>query len=528
MSGLFLILVIMISGTFAFMQLNQATFNIDFVDVLPGGRIHDIFQGGRVIDGERRQDTFGHRNYNIFAENFGDIPIGVRVQFQEFVSIQNTPLYNINGELMDLHNANTWSRVRFDEHMNRQSVTFIDDNGETPVTREQQGSSAYIGNLGTGIIWQLGHLPNESQMYYMPTFNHINQPVNIQNLIAEYALKGNSVFNRTNAYRFNDTSGRAIDPLAAGWVNSQVNIPVETGENGHLNVVSILNWQDERLAQAIATYDTLSEALSSLHNATDFRGQTGRPQHDGTFDFWQDIEYEYGTRWFINDNGNLGFTQNYRMETRQTLPAATVRVMSMTEWLILEADARRGNFWVHDNYCPEGWFYWVGESEYGSGMIDPKTATSLLLRQTTLPALPRLQYVIRLNAQFFTASNLPSIGTAAPSYQMTANAGLIFGITPAVQPTLAVNPGGLILDYSEGITTATVTVTGTAAGIITVTGVPTGLEATINQETGVITITITDHALAEDIANDRHTITVERNGVEVTFELELGDFSSRL
>ena len=436
-AGIILLLVITITGTFAFVQMNQAAFNPDLVDVMPGGRIHDVFQGGRNAAG---QDMFGPRDNSVFAENFGDVPIGVRVQFSEFVSVQGEGIYNGTTQ-MDLNNTATWNRVRFNGAMVDGQLVRAGDVATA-------GTSAYIGNMG--IRWQLGHSTGENQMWYMPTFNQVNRPATMLDPFATDSVTSellhapeqlNSVFNSPYVAIFSDTSGRAVEPIATGWANSSVNIPADD----HEDVGSILDWQDQQLYNAVnnGTAGTNPTLADYLHTLEYFRGQTGRPEHNGTFGFWTPEAETTGTRWYLDPVGNLRYELNYEMTARQTLPAADIRVMSMTHWLSLEPAARRGNFWVHDNYCPEGWFYWVG---VGYGMIAPETATSLLLRQTILPALPQLEYVIHTNAQFFTANSVPEIGTASPSTQMTANAALIFGVTPPA-PTIPAN--ALILSVTE-------------------------------------------------------------------------------
>ena len=378
--GLMLILIIAISGTYAFNQLNQAAFNPDLVDVFPGGRIHDVFEGGRVGTGANSQDMFGRRNKNVFAENFGDVPIGVRVQFYEFVSVQGEAIDNATGQQMNLNDVGTWNVVRFNADMTRQGNVLT------------EGTSAFIGSMG--IQWQLGHLPGESQKWYMPTFNRVNRLLGTTHLLDLTDDQTHSVFNVPDVYRFSDTSGRAIDAIAAGWAGN-IYGGYDEGYYGHQNVGSILDWQDT--------------IVNPSHMLTSFRGQTGRPQHPGTFDYWGADDTEEGVLWYVAPDGRLTYDPEYEMEARQTLPAAATRVMSMYQWI--EDDMPRGNFWVHDETSPQGWFYWVGEYEREGypqyGMLPSRTATSLLLRQTTLPALPSLEYVIHVNADFFTANSVP-------------------------------------------------------------------------------------------------------------------------
>ena len=368
-TGTILIFMIMISGTFAFVMLNQTAFNPDYVDVLPGGRIHNVFQGGRVGSGDNAQDMFGSRNQNVFAENFGDVPIGVRVQLREFVSIGDNPFVTT----MDLNETSTWNPVRFD-----------------PLLERAAGTNSDIEALG--IELELGQREGEIKVY-MPTFNHVNQTA-IQLDPTSPQLR--SIFNNVDAARFSETSGRAIDPLAASWVN---------GQTGDGSVEAILNWQDYQAENAVDD--------EAFHTVDGFRGQTGRPEHDGTFGFWNEQRNSVtGTRWYLTSNGVLDFEEGVTMVAQETLEAYATPVMSLSQWIV--AGRPRENIWVHDESCAEGWFYWVGEH---NGMIQPgvatgendflSNATSLLLRETVLPIIPQLQYVVHINADFFVATDLP-------------------------------------------------------------------------------------------------------------------------
>jgi hypothetical protein len=78
-----LMLVLLVSSTFAFVMLNQAAFNPDRVRIVAGGRLHDVME--RRGEGVNR-DRAGERNHDVFAENFGEMPIGVRVRFSEYLA----------------------------------------------------------------------------------------------------------------------------------------------------------------------------------------------------------------------------------------------------------------------------------------------------------------------------------------------------------------------------------------------------------------------------------------------------------
>jgi len=152
----------MVGTTFAFQQLNQTALNPDRVSAFPGGRIHDVFE---LRDA---QDRSGERNKNVFAENYGTTPIGVRVQFQEFLMLHGVDgmgIMNTDEDVqMNINEESTWSIARFDADLNRLE-------GSTAAT---------IG--GYGIDWTLGHTPTrrpvaDETYYFMPTFNHVSRPL---------------------------------------------------------------------------------------------------------------------------------------------------------------------------------------------------------------------------------------------------------------------------------------------------------------------------------------------------------------
>ena len=371
-TGIVLVMIILLSGTFAFLQLNQTAFTADQIGVLPGGRIHDVFQI-RSDD-----DNSGERNKNVFAENFGDVPIAVRVQFHEFLELNGQAIMNDDlypNVRMNINNITTWGLFQADRNL---------------VRRE----NSVAGRIGEeGIVWRMGQSANDVKVF-MPTFNHVNRRLTTAEMTASYSVDG-SLFHDQSAYRFSEASGRAVDGLA-GAININ---PLD----GNVNAVGDFE----------------------LHGT-----QTGYENHNGTKGFW-DLYIEgapaslnvndrlTAERYFIDNS--LTPAQLVRVTathyTQETLVPAFGGIMSLEQWRT--AGMPEGNFWIMDTENPGGWFYW-------NGMLPAGEATSLLIDSTMLPQHPSLDYIIRINAQFFTEHNMPEIGIDTPNEEMSEQAALIF------------------------------------------------------------------------------------------------------
>ena len=381
--------VILISGTFAMTVYSQIALNPDLIDGTPTGRMHDVFQE-RDCEGvgveQVCRDLHGERNKNVFAENFGEIPIGVRVQIREFVRIGGVPFENrelavephhltpptdpeditepeedVQYVPMDINNIQTWGVFQANADLSRRAGT----------------TAGYIGELG--VSWELGHSADEPKIF-MPTFNRVNRPLNgtgITAVAVDGAIPSNSVFlHNPLVHRFADTSGRAVDAMAGGF-------DIQDG-----NYISD--------ADDVAQHGTQTGFVGN--SATGYQG------HTGMRDFWDDGQEITGYRYFINANNTLVRNQETHI-ARATMEPLNYYdgyefngVMSLEQWMSLDMPA--GNFWIMDTDSPDGWFYWNGE-------IPPGEATSLLLNATNLPPLERFEYITRIEAEFFILSNLP-------------------------------------------------------------------------------------------------------------------------
>ena len=129
---------ILLTGTFAWQSISQTALNVKTVEVNPGGRLHDDFDG---------------TNKDVYVENFGDTPIFARVRLDEYMEIgAGAGLKTGDAEYgnkeatpvkvgTDINDMDTW-------------VTHIPGD-----TEENDPFHQYIE-------WEMG-----GQTIYMPTFN---------------------------------------------------------------------------------------------------------------------------------------------------------------------------------------------------------------------------------------------------------------------------------------------------------------------------------------------------------------------
>jgi len=357
--GIAWLLVLFIIGTFAYLILETFVFNVDLVDAFPGGRIHDVSQ-------ERGEfDMHGERNKNVFAENFGEIPIGVRIQFREFVRIAGIEFENSElNEDMLLHDISTWGI--FEANALMENGNLIRRNYPYPTTASR------IGDLA--ISWEIGQASDEVKIF-MPTFNHANRRLTELQLDLSLTVPVTSVFFSQYVFQFSDASGRAIDAIAAG-----------------------LDW----------------DGVDHVTEFNELGTRTGYENHTGLQDFWYNGQIHESYLYYIDDDTGFLVRSAEPVEhtARPTLtpsieinpaefdfnPLTFRGVITLTRWL--ELGRPSGNFWIMDTENPGGWFYW-------NGWLEPGQATSLLLNSTNLPLIRRLEYIIRINSDFFTLGSLP-------------------------------------------------------------------------------------------------------------------------
>ena len=142
-----MLLLLLIGGTFAWMSGNQRAINPWYFDVFHAGRIHDNFEPIWSTSGRGHQP--GEHNKDVFAENFGEQDIFVRVRLFEYFAQDGVPLephWNIDE-------PSTWS-------------LYLGQPLDARVRRNDAATGGYAADIGAhGIEWRLG-----GEKVFMPTF----------------------------------------------------------------------------------------------------------------------------------------------------------------------------------------------------------------------------------------------------------------------------------------------------------------------------------------------------------------------
>ena len=273
MTGLFLIMIILITGTFAFQQFNQGAFNPawdDQDDPIIGGRVHDDFEIG---------EGPGPYNKDVYAENFGEVDIFVRIQLREFLAIDTEA---IAGAL--INDPSTWPIYLAEE----------DD-----VTQRRAGTPTYdIGEQG--ITWTFG-----GQKYFMPTHNHVTHPVIPANIDASVP----SPFNDPEAYRFTNTTGRGVDALADEFISSApasaIDILADGIQTGPDTDGTHNFWGPNDSYTSNRIYINAAGQMTVQPNVTHEARPTLSPDNNGfmTIAQWNDAGQPDGNFWIMDVDG---------------------------------------------------------------------------------------------------------------------------------------------------------------------------------------------------------------------------------
>ena len=406
--GAFLMLLILISGTFAFYQFNQGAFNPVRLVQRTVGRLHDDFErneiGGQVVQ------RAGHMNKDVFAENFTTEDLMIRVQFREFLQLNSltaTP-NTFGGDGVLINDHSTWPVVLFD------GFNVVD--GAVIPTRTPDTVSEEIGDFG--IYWYLG-----GEKIFMPTHNRVH--TNAANYDDRFV---------TNNWLV-DGSGDLVTPFELDDLLSLFRFSNTTGLGG------------EALARIANNPGGLDAAATNVEHFIQNGLQTGASISDGTHAFWTTVPDTvdsngnrrdiYCSFLFIVENDEITLQLDgdeepevVCLEAQPTLepansPAQGIHngIMTVTQWNL--AGNPVGNFWIMDY---DGWFYWNGElagsvtregdcDEFGPGAdviaCLPTIATSLLLDQIYVPNHSDLSYVIHVNGQWMARGELAGFYPAA-------------------------------------------------------------------------------------------------------------------
>ena len=288
--GSILIILILISGTFAFQQFEQGAFNPAWdaeriVENVYGGRVHDDFE-----------DRHGPGAYDkdIYAENFGNTDLFVRIQLREFLSIDGDAIGNAV-----ISDPSTWPiyRAEADDATFRLYGTYTHDIGEE------------------GIQWTLGN-PDGVQKIFMPTHNHVTHPVAAVDILGTVPAP----FNVVDAYRFSNTTGRGVEQIAGGFLiedqasaqdihvyGIQTGASVSDGTHGF--------WEDGDTYESYLIYINDDGEMTAEEDVVHVARPTLPADYGGvmTLTQWEDAERPEGNFWIMDteDEGGWFYWNGY-------------------------------------------------------------------------------------------------------------------------------------------------------------------------------------------------------------------------
>ena len=358
-----LMLLILLTGTYAWTQFNNVGFNAMFTETNFGGRFHDnfVWEHGSNGIGE------GAHNKDLFAENFGKNRIFVRARLREFMTsggvsvIEGTTIDNPLGVGVD---AVEWP-------------IYVSEPDNPHIRRVSSETAAFERN---GIEWNLGH---HTDKVFMPTFNHAQYRVDVTEIDGSVP----PLFAHEDAFEMIEATGKAVD-------GHTLDITAQT-EAGDI-------------------LDNGSQTGPGLMGHTDSDINTPMDEH-GEHDYWDEGDTMLSPRLIVDENGLLQAINDpdtslpFEHEARYTLSPenptrngvtlahpVTNGVMTMQQWRQLESP--RGDFWVLDT---DGWFYWASP-------LESEDATSLLLDEIIVEDRrgEGIEYVINVETEFTNWTNI--------------------------------------------------------------------------------------------------------------------------
>ena len=355
-AAIIVVILLLITGTFAWVSGTQRAFNPLWASGSTnyGGRIHDDFDGYGP----------GEHNKDIFAENFGEEDIFVRIRLSEFLMIEGEPATAMPTGAV-INDPTTWARY----------VSLPND-----AHARRPGTPIYDLTANYGLQWTLGH-QDERTKYFMPTHNHATLQAN------EVDPSVPAPFISLETFRMTHATGEAVDAIAA------------TGN--YLNNFNVTN-------------------MTSASDFAYYGLQTGRG--DGTHDYWDEAGIPHNAPLIYTDYDpetdppfvTLRSAGNRVHYSQATLPVTITGVtdaalyaeigetitnfsglMTIANWNAL--DNPTGNFWILD---VDGWFYW-------NGYLPAGEATSLLMDEIYAPdRRESWDHVIEVDGIFFTCDSI--------------------------------------------------------------------------------------------------------------------------
>ena len=472
--GLLLMAVILLTGTYAFQQFNQGAFNPAWDDfslnndnlwdnIEYGGRIHHVFEisGGAISNAQGS----GNFNKDIFAENFRNEEIMVRVQLREFLSIDGVPIGSA-----DITNPMTWP-------------VYLSAPGNARTRRI--GTPTYdIGD--EGIVWTMGQASGVTKVF-MPTFNRATLPAPSINPTVP------APFNHNQAFAFADTTGRAVDARAAGFdittVTDAEDIYQDGTQTGVGNPAGLHDyWTVGTTHNAIGIVShPVSGELLEVGTRTNTAQATLTPTHgDGimTIAEWIAAGRPTGNFWILDTDGWFYW--------HGTLPAGQATSLLLDS---IELPAR-----------VEPWEYviYVDADFFTFNTVDDLNPAPTPEMGVEIDALNPWTYSIEFNTpeELIFHTYLPSYTLAHGGVTVTRTRGNVTETVTTLTPTFAITPVVAEITTTATEVTATITDVERTANLVASVTPPTGPMITATRAVRVMPILPPAHIYRDSTGTD--------------------------
>ncbi|WP_251712604.1 hypothetical protein [Lactococcus ileimucosae] len=249
------VLSITSAGTFTWTSISQRAVNETRFEELPGGRLHDDFEG---LNHLTRQQ--GRTNKDIYVENYSSENILARVRLSEYMEVgagagaaennQATPLSGAGLENATLADHNSWAVVR--------PGGYLSD--ATTLSRLRDYVTLHLGD------------DNSRPKIFMPTFNQNNQS------------------------QESNTTGRGLETLTGAYnTNLGISMPGthDQWSLGQAHTSTLRTW-DARNGAEVLTSDVTHTAQATVQS-----------QHGGymTMNDWIALGRPTGNFWVHDNDG---------------------------------------------------------------------------------------------------------------------------------------------------------------------------------------------------------------------------------
>ena len=356
------LLILIFSGTFAWVASNQGAFNPAWDHANHGGRIHDHYDGYGS----------GEHNKDVFAENFGGQDLFTRIRLREFLAVDGESV--IDGMLID--DISTWA-------------IYLSEPNDVHAPRI--GSDIEILHGDYEIEWALGQGNRDSaEKWFMPTHNQATHLATLVNPSVP------PLFATERAFRMSESAGRAVDQIASLTTTAfDPTTPNEAQDFFELGQQTDAGNSDGTHDFWESESDPLTATL--IYTVVDEVAGTAelRSRENVTHHVQQTLLVSVEIPEIVTPT-------QFEMVTGQSLEDF-YGVMTIANWNDLNRP--RGNFWIHD---ADGWFYW-------NGWLPAGEATSLLLDGIYLPnRRTPWGHVIYVEGDFFTPETIEYLNLQSP------------------------------------------------------------------------------------------------------------------